>query len=207
MKTLIKFTNTDIVLIYENLLYVYELRPIFIRPKLGHYAVAVIRVNYKWTPCAVLGRVNETLTRVQNWSMGSGVSEEGPRVVAAGARYAPAEVEARAGRRGARAAGGLGRGRRAPRRRAPRQRAARGGLCERARRWPGAGSARLACLTLPVEGMRVRGRGQRRRHGRVRLRRRALHPRRAVAALSAAAPAPATFAVSVPVPLPLVLEK
>lgn len=28
-----------------------ELRPIFIRPKLGHYSVTVILVKYKWTPC------------------------------------------------------------------------------------------------------------------------------------------------------------
>lgn len=99
--------------------------------------------------------------------MGSGVSEEGPRVVAAGTRNTPAEVEARARCDVACATGRwrrLGRGRRAS-----RQRAARGGLCERARRWPGAGSARLACLTLPVERVRVWGRRKSRRQGRVRL--------------------------------------
>lgn len=87
--------------------------------------------------------------------MGSGASEEGPHVVAARMRYAPAEVEARA-RRGEHAAGcatgcAAGCTARCAAGRRRRQRAARGGLCERARRWPGAGSARLACLTLPVE--------------------------------------------------------
>lgn len=78
---------------------------------------------------------------------GAGASEEGPRVVMASARDASAEVKTsrhreRRGRRG----------RLDYRRpRAARQRAARGGLSERACGGPGAGGARLACLTLPVE--------------------------------------------------------
>lgn len=89
-------------------------------------------------------------------------SEEAPGVVEAGARDALAEVEARA-RRGPRAPRGPGRGRRGHARAAAgpaavaaaaaaRQRAARRGLGERARRGSWAGSARLACLTLPVFG-------------------------------------------------------
>lgn len=92
------------------------------------------------------------------------LSKKGPGFVAAGARDAAAKVKARARRR---RAGAVRRGRLGRDRRTARQRAARGGLGERARRGPGAGSARLACLTLPVERVRVRGRWQCRRDRRV----------------------------------------
>lgn len=127
---------------------------------------------------------------IQNWSMYRIVvaSQESSGVVEPGLRDTPAEVKARR-----RSRCGL------------HQRAARGRLCERARRGPAAGSARLARLTLPVERVRVRGRRQCRRHRCVRLRCRSLNSRSSLRPLgSNISVTPFTIAITVPVPFPLI---